>query len=36
VFGEAGRLVIGADGAQLSLTGMSTVDTAELCAALAP
>ena len=36
VFGQAGRLVIGADGAQLSFTGMSTVDTAELCAALAP
>jgi hypothetical protein len=36
VLGQAGRLTTTSDGAQLSFTGMSTVDTASLCAALAP
>jgi len=36
VFGQAGRLVTGSDGAILSVTGMSMLDTAALCTALAP
>jgi hypothetical protein len=37
VFGQAGRLVVAADGTtQLSFTGRSVVDAPALCAALAP
>ena len=36
VFGQSGRLVLAADGSQLSFAGSSVVDTAALCSALAP
>jgi hypothetical protein len=36
VFGQAGRLVLAADGSQLSFNGSSVVDVETLCAALAP
>jgi hypothetical protein len=36
VFGQSGRLVLAADGSQLSFAGNTVVDTAALCAALAP
>ena len=36
VFGQDGRLTLAADGNQLSFAGRSVVDTAALCAALAP
>jgi hypothetical protein len=36
VFGQAGRLTLAADGSQLSFVGRSVVDTAALCAVLAP
>jgi len=36
VFGQSGRLTLAADGSQLDFVGHSVVDTAALCAALAP
>ena len=36
VFGQAGRLVLAADGSELSFAGHSVVNTSELCAALSP
>ena len=36
IFGQSGRLTLAADGGQLSFVGHSIVDTAGLCAALAP
>ena len=36
VFGQSGRLTLAADGSELSFVGHSIVDTAALCAALAP
>src|SRR4051794_28335817 len=36
VFGQSGRLVLAADGSQLSFAGNTVVDTAALCSALAP
>ncbi|MFL6066338.1 MAG: hypothetical protein ACJ74N_01240 [Gaiellaceae bacterium] len=36
VFGQSGRLVLAADGSQLSFAGHTVVDTAALCSALAP
>src|SRR3954469_16800605 len=36
LFGQSGRLVLGADGTQISFAGNSVVDTAALCSALAP
>ena len=36
VFGQSGRLISAADGSELSFNGRSVVDTAGLCAALAP
>jgi hypothetical protein len=36
VFGQSGRLVLAADGTQLSFAGNTVVDTAALCSALAP
>jgi hypothetical protein len=36
VFGQAGRLVLAADGSQLSFAGHTAVNTAALCVALAP
>src|SRR3954453_22282225 len=36
VFGQSGRLVLAADGTQLSFAGNSVVDTTALCSALAP
>src|SRR3954447_4097765 len=36
VFGQAGRLVLAADGSQLSFAGHTVVDTTALCSALAP
>jgi hypothetical protein len=36
VFGQAGRLVVGPDGSELSFTGRSIVDAPSLCAALGP
>ena len=36
VFGQAGRLAFAADGSELSFAGHTVVDTAALCAALAP
>ena len=36
VFGQSGRLTLAADGSQLDFNGHSVVDTAGLCAALAP
>lgn len=36
VFGQAGRLVLAADGSELSFAGRSVVNTSELCAALSP
>jgi hypothetical protein len=35
VFGQSGRLVLAADGSQLSFAGNTAVDTAALCSALA-
>ena len=36
VFGQSGRLTLAADGSELSFVGRSIVDSAALCAALAP
>src|SRR4051812_5780925 len=36
VFGQSGRLVLAADGSQVSFAGNTVVDTAALCSALAP
>lgn len=36
VFGQSGKLTLAADGSQLSFVGHSVLDTAALCAALAP
>ena len=36
VFGQAGRLALAADGSELSFAGHTVIDTAALCAALAP
>src|SRR3954451_2107792 len=36
VFGQSGRLVLAADGTQLSFAGNSVVDMTALCSALAP
>jgi hypothetical protein len=36
VFGQSGRFTLAADGSALSFVGHSVVDTAALCAALAP
>lgn len=36
VFGQSGRLTLAADGTELAFSGHSVVDTAALCAALAP
>jgi hypothetical protein len=36
VFGQSGRLTLAGDGSPLSFVGHSVVDTAALCAALAP
>ena len=36
IFGQSGRLTLAADGGQLSFVGHSIVDSAALCAALAP
>lgn len=36
VFGQAGRLVLAADGSQLAFVGMSIVDVEAICAALGP
>jgi hypothetical protein len=36
VLGQSGRLVLAADGSELSFVGHSVDDTAALCAALAP
>jgi hypothetical protein len=36
VFGGSGRLTFAADGSELAFNGHSVLNTAELCAALAP
>jgi hypothetical protein len=36
VFGQAGRLILAADGSELSFAGHSVTKVSELCAALSP